>query len=148
VLNRIHSIRIYLEVNIKIYVLSAYNDLKCCCQLRSYLVMLVLLLNIGLSKHIDITLHKGKICLSRHCSMAEVLPGQPRKYGGLFLYSDSILILISYFFVRKDYLCHVHLFYNDFYLKKNIIQYVTLIRMVDSLSYSISGNLLKNGFSM
>jgi len=25
--------------------------------------------------------------------MAEVLPGQPRKYGGIFLYSDSILIL-------------------------------------------------------
>jgi hypothetical protein len=60
VLNRIHSIIIYLEVNIKIKVLFAYNDLECCCQLRTYLVMLVHLLNIGLSKHIDITFHKGK----------------------------------------------------------------------------------------
>ena len=60
VFNRIHSIIIYLDVNIKILVLSAYNDLECGCQLRTYLVMLVHLLNIDLSKHIDITLHKGK----------------------------------------------------------------------------------------
>ena len=39
VFNRIHSIIIYLEVNIMIKALSAYTDLECCCQLRAYLIV-------------------------------------------------------------------------------------------------------------
>jgi hypothetical protein len=53
----------------------------------------------GLLKRINIVWNikdiKKGIGLPRHCSTADVLPGQAAKSGGIFMYSECILILIS-----------------------------------------------------